>query len=293
MVLGMIRRAVQLLGVLWVLAAGHAQAELRLFLTGKDAQELRELQSLLQQSLGSGVTFVEGGPEDRADLIVSVGAEGLQALRDRRPPVLLLAPSPSDAVLGKTDSAIYWSPSLSAQLALTRYLLPATNRIGMLVSNDPDDQSWIRSFRQYAATQSVDVRIMEADPARLARQVAELATTCDVLLAQPDLRLYNRDSIRLVLLAAYRQNRVLIGPGPAFVRAGALASLYAPPARIAEAVAQAVRAFERNGRLPPPARLKHFSVSLNAQVARSLGLTVPAAAELERMLPFEELPTWP
>jgi putative ABC transport system substrate-binding protein len=45
--------------------------------------------------------------------------------------------------------------------------------------------------------------------------------------------------------------------------------------------------------LPPPYRLKQFNVSLNVQVARSLGLTVPAVTELERLLRFEELPTWP
>lgn len=278
---------------LCLLLACRAQAELKLFLKGTDPREISELQSLLVKDVGEELALTAVDSLEKADLAIIIGADVLRSLPEKRPPVLLLDPTPSSVPLQKSDGAVYWSPSLAAQLSLTRYLLPATNRIGMLVGNRSEDQSWLRVFKQYAAAQSIDVRIVEADPARLARQIAELATHCDVLLAQPDVTIYNRDTIRLILLAAYRQNRVLIGPGPAFVRAGSLASLYAPPARIAEAVAQSLRYFSRNERLPAPYRLKQFSVSLNAQVARSLGLTVPAVNELERLLRFEELPTWP
>jgi ABC-type uncharacterized transport system substrate-binding protein len=192
----------------------------------------------------------------------------------------------------KQDSALYWSPSLSAQLALIRAVLPATNRVGMLVSNG-EDASWLRIFKQYAAEQSIEVRFQTIDKARIARQVSELAASTDVLLAQPDTDIYNRETIRFILLAAYRQNKVLIGPSPAFVNAGALATLYAPSNVVAEEVAQKIRHFIKNNKLPPSSRVKNLSVSLNAQVAKSLGLAVPAMNELERLLRLEELPTWP
>ncbi|RZU47535.1 ABC transporter substrate binding protein [Fluviicoccus keumensis] len=225
-------------------------------------------------------------------LLVVLSGEAFRRLPESRPPALLLTPSPSNTQLQKQDGALYWAPSLAAQLALIRYLLPGTNRIGMLVSN-PEDASWIRTFRQYASEQSIDVRYLMADKSRLARQVAELAAGSDVLLAQPDPDIYNRDSIRLVLLAAYRQNKVFVGPSPAFVQAGSLATLYAPTTAIAEGIASQVHHFIRNGKLPAPSRVRQLSVSLNAQVAKAMGLTIPSAKELERLIRFEELPTWP
>lgn len=255
--------------------------------------EARELVRQLKDLLGDETELaVSTTIQPDAALLVALGPDSFRNLPDKRPPVLLLAASPSGTPLQKQDGALYWAPSLAAQLALIRYLMPATNRIGMLVST-PEDTSWVRVFQQYAAQQSIDVRFLQADRPRLARQVAELASTTDVLLAQPDPDIYNRDSIRLALLAAYRQNKVFIGPSPAFVQAGALATLYAPTPAIAEAVAQQIQHFHRHGKLPPGARIRKLSVSLNAQVAKSLGLNVPAASELERLLRFEELPTWP
>lgn len=255
--------------------------------------EALELVRVLGELMKDEVNLVTAAAvQPDADLLLVLSSETFRRLPDSRPPVLLLAPSPSNTQLQKQDSALYWAPSLAAQLALIRYILPATNRIGMLVSN-PEDASWVRVFRQYAAEQSIDVRYLMTDKSRLARQVAELAASTDVLLAQPDPEIYNRDSIRLVLLAAYRQNRVFIGPSPAFVQAGALATLYAPTTVVAEGVASQIRHFARNGKLPAPFRVRQLSVSINAQVGKAMGLTIPAAKELERLVRFEELPTWP
>lgn len=270
-----------------------ARAALHVQVMGGGAEETTEFISGLQSYLGADLVIVPGeAPSPNAEAVVLLGVDGYRKLPEKHPPAILLAPSGNGLELMRGDTAVYWSPSLSAQLALIRYLLPATNRVGMLVNN-ADDMAWAKAFRQYAAGQSVEVRIQQADRLRITRQVAELAASCDVLLAQPDPDLYNRDTIRLVLLAAYRQNRVFIGPSPAFVRAGALATLYAPTPAIVEAVGQKLRTLEKTGKLPPPNRLRNLSVSLNPQVARALGLSVPATDELERLLHFEELPTWP
>lgn len=272
---------------------GPAYALIRVYVVGGGAEESAEFVNSLQAYLRDEGAVTSGDPPATPpDALVVLGTEAYRKLPDKHPPAVLLAPSGNGLELAKGDSAVYWSPSLSAQLALIRYLLPATNRVGMLVNN-PDDMAWAKAFRQYAADQSVDIRILQADRQRLARQVADLAASCDVLLAQPDPELYNRDTIRLVLLAAYRQNRVFVGPSPAFVRAGALATLYAPTPAIAEAVGQKLLALGKSGRLSPPTRIRNLSVSLNPQVSRALGLAVPAINELERLLHFEELPAWP
>ena len=255
--------------------------------------ESAELASYLTKTFKDEAVVSTGETAGDCDLLIVMTNDALKNLPASHPPALYILPQPGAFDIQKQDSALYWTPSLSAQLALIRAMLPATNRIGMLVSAANDDSSWLRVFKQYAAEQAIEVRVQQVDKNRIARQVSELAASTDVLLAQPDTDIYNRDTIRFILLAAYRQNKVLIGPSPAFVNAGALATLYAPNTVIAEEIAQKVRYFLKNNKLPPASRIRNLSVSLNPQVAKSLGLSVPAMNELERLLHVEELPTWP
>lgn len=269
-------------------------AETTVQILSSRAGDSAELLAYLSKTFKNDITLIadEQTVSTTADLLIVLNNENPN-LPAVHPPTLFVLPQPSTRELQKQDSALYWTPSLAAQLALIRAMLPATNRVGMLVSNNNEDASWLRVFKQYAAEQSIDVRFQTVDKARIARQVSELAASTDVLLAQPDIEIYNRDTIRFILLAAYRQNKVLVGPSPAFINAGALATLYAPTSVIAEEVAQKIRYFHKNNKLPPTSRVKNFSVSLNPQVAKSLGLAVPAMNELERLLRLEELPTWP
>lgn len=275
---------------LWIIPV---YAEVNVQLLTAPTTESAQLVTFLTKTFNDDVVITTGETVfDKTNLLIVLNGEAVKSLPATHPPTLFVLPQPSSIELQKQDGALYWTPSLAAQLALIRAILPATNRIGMLVSNN-DDMSWLRVFKQYAAEQSIEVRFQTVDKARIARQVSELAATTDVLLAQPDTDIYNRETIRFILLAAYRQNKVLIGPSPAFVNAGALATLYAPSSLVAEEVAQKIRYFLKNNKLPPASRIKSLNVSLNPQVAKSLGLSVPTTTELERLLHLEELPTWP
>ena len=275
---------------LWIIPV---YAEVNVQLLTAPTTESAQLVTFLTKTFKDDVAITTGETVlDNTNLLIVLNGEAVKSLPTTHPPTLFVLPQPSSIELQKQDSALYWTPSLAAQLALIRAILPATNRIGMLVGHN-DDMSWLRVFKQYAAEQSIEVRFQTVDKARIARQVSELAATTDVLLAQPDTDIYNRETIRFILLAAYRQNKVLIGPSPAFVNAGALATLYAPSSLVAEEVAQKIRYFLKNNKLPPASRIKSLNVSLNPQVAKSLGLSVPTTTELERLLHLEELPTWP
>lgn len=276
---------------LWIMPV---YAEVNVQLLTPPTAESAQLSTFLSKNLPDSdvVITTHEKVSEKTDILIVMSNDMVKSLPANHPPTLFVLAQPSTIEMQKQDSALYWSPSLSAQLALIRAVLPATNRVGMLVSNG-EDASWLRVFKQYAAEQSIEVRFQIIDKTRIARQVSELAASTDVLLAQPDTDIYNRETIRFILLAAYRQNKVLIGPSPAFVNAGALATLYAPSHVVAEEVAQKIQYFIKNNKLPPASRVKNLSVSLNAQVAKSLGLAVPAMNELERLLRLEELPTWP
>jgi putative ABC transport system substrate-binding protein len=227
-----------------------------------------------------------------ADLLIVLNKEYLETLPKTRPPTLFVLPQPVAIELNKEDSALYWTPSLAMQLALIKAILPAVNRIGMLVG-DSEDLSWLRIFRQYAKEQNIDVIIQQVDKGRIGRQVSELAISTDVLLAQPDSTIYNRETIRFILLAAYRQNKALIGPSLAFVNAGALATLYSLPDSINHEIVQRIHYFLAQKKLPSTGRIKKMEIGLNEQVAKSLGLAFLSIPTLKEKISVEEVPIWP
>lgn len=181
-----------------------AYAENTIQILSSHAGEPAELLSYLNKTFkGEAIIIADETVNEKADLLVVLNNDN-PTLPTAHPPVLYVLPQPSTRELQKQDSALYWTPSLAAQLALIRVMLPATNRVGMLVSNNNEDIAWLRSFKQYAAEQSIEVRFQTVDKSRIARQVSELAAATDVLLAQPDTDIYNRETIRFILLAAYR-----------------------------------------------------------------------------------------
>lgn len=258
------------------------------------AGDTAELSQYLQKNINDDVIISVNHQIDlKADLIIVLNESVIEKLPSERPPILFVLPQPLAIELQKKDSALYWTPSLAMQLALIKAILPATNRVGMLVSANNEDQSWLRTFKQYAAEKGIEVFMQTLDKTRIGRQVSDLAVSTDVLLAQPDSSIYNRETIRFILLAAYRQNKALIGPSLAFVNAGSLATLYASSSTINQEILQRVQYFLKQKKLPHAGRIKNMEFSINQQVAKSLGLKIPSTEELQTKVRLEELPIWP
>ncbi len=97
----------------------------------------------------------------------------------------------------------------------------------------------------------------------------------DFLLAAPDDAIYNPRTIKHILLTAYRRNKIVIGPSQAYVKAGALASSYAPFADMATKGADYLQTYFETGKFPAPTYLSNYRVEINEQVARSMNIPVP------------------
>jgi ABC-type uncharacterized transport system substrate-binding protein len=224
-----------------------------------------------------------------ADVVVALHEGVLAAARSTGKPVLVLLPDPGVALHGN-ETAVYWAPTLTGQLQLALQILPGLHRVGVLAgANEPGR---FKALQDYAEAHDVAVTVRVTSPEFLVRRVADLAAVNDVLIVPVD-ALFNRDTIKPVLLAAYRQNRGIIGPTPAFVHAGALATLAPTPQGLAAAVAERLRAWARDHRWPPPARISRFEVVTNPQVARALGLHLPDDEALLRALHAEDSTPWP
>ena len=98
-----------------------------------------------------------------------------------------------------------------------------------------------------------------------------------VLLAVPDTLIFNTHSVKNILLTAYRHRTPVIGYSDSFVQAGAIAAVFTPPEIVSDRAIEIVNGFfENNWQFNAKSyHVDGFAVSLNEQVAASLGLELP------------------
>jgi ABC-type uncharacterized transport system substrate-binding protein len=97
--------------------------------------------------------------------------------------------------------------------------------------------------------------------------------------------------VRNLLLTSFRARVPVVGFSSAYARAGAVMSLYSSPDQIARQAADAVNQWMRDRNWPHPQHPRHFTVSVNAHVARSLGLKMDDGDVLrDRLIRQEQMP---
>ncbi len=171
-------------------------------------------------------------------------------------------------------SAIYFDVPLILQALTGKAILPHANKIALLAT--PDTVHLYEHLIDQLPDFGMDARVFVVDNSeQLIPTLVRALTYGDFLLAGPDSAIYNPRTIKHLLLTAYRRNRIVIGPSQAYVKAGALASKYAPYPQMAEMAAQYLIQHLTSGRFPTAAYPTEFGVELNLQVARSLNIPLP------------------
>lgn len=245
---------------------------------------------LLQNQLGSRVkvrTYTEAFSLSHPDLlVVALGSNALSQVQQQspRPATLALMVDENQvaAYLGRertTLSAIYHNPPLIRQALLGKLILPQGNQVALLVQ--AGEEARYDPLLEELARFELEARVfpVQGEDALIAT-LARALSFGDFLLAVPDSAIYNARTIKHILLTAYRRNRIVIGPGRAFVRAGVLASSYTSLETVTAIAAERVRQFLDDGSLAPPGHPERFEIDVNRQVARSLNIPVPDTDEL-------------
>lgn len=234
-------------------------------------------------------------------LIVTLGANAFRGMVERikREPVLagipilaaLLPQASYEALAPKAPfltSAVFIDQPAERYLDLLRIALPERHRVGILFGpgsaalqpalNKAAMGSGTHLVQQPPLTERDDIY------PTLSRILAE----ADVLLSLPDSHIFNAGSLRNILIASYRQRVPMVAFSEAYVKAGATLALYTSPAQAASQTAAAIRRYYATRNLPPPQLSAEFSVAVNADVARSLGLTMETAERLALALRRKE-----
>jgi ABC-type uncharacterized transport system substrate-binding protein len=232
-------------------------------------------------------------------LIVTIGAAATRSVlehADLRTPVLAtLIPRVTFEALqrtarsphGRRAAAVFLDQPLGRQFDLLRVALPQARRVGAITGAesgiDPERLRATAEARQFMLSVESVERETELYPA-----LERVLTGADAFLAVPDAKVVNSATAQNVLLTSFRFRVPVIGYSAAYVRAGALLAVYSSPAQIGTEAGALARAAVRGAALPAPKHPRYFSVAVNRQVARSLGLSVDDDAVLrDRLLQIE------
>ncbi len=232
-----------------------------------------------------------------ARLVVAVGVEAadtLTALPEQPPVLAILVPRawylkagharPATASRRKL-STIYLDQPFERQARLIRLALPDVRRVGVLLS--VEQSSVVNELDDALRAQGLSLVHATLTPnERLITPLETVLSEADLLLALPDPLVFNRNTAQSLFLTSYRYRDPVLGYSRSLTRAGALLSLHSSPAQIGRQAAEWIdRAIQGAAvLLPPPAYPSYFSISVNDQVARSLGFALPSATELETRL---------
>ena len=232
-----------------------------------------------------------------ARLAVAVGvraAESLAALPNRPPVLAVLVPQSWFVKTGRARlseggrrsvSAIYLDQPFDRQVQLIRQAFPEVRRVGVVLS--VEQGGMLDELDEVLRAQRLSlVRQTVTADERLIGPLEHVLSEAELLLAVPDPLVFNRNTAQSLFLTSYRYHAPVLGYSRSLTRAGALLSLHSSPAQIGRQTAEWVNSAIQGSavRLPAPAHPAYFSISINEQVARSLGFVLPPEAELEKRL---------
>ncbi|MDP1611077.1 MAG: ABC transporter substrate binding protein [Sulfuritalea sp.] len=228
------------------------------------------------------------GAAPKPQWIVGVGTaaqRGMQELfaRDTPPPLLsVLVPrlafermaDPARLRAGSL-SAVFLDQPPSRQLELIRLALPGVRTIGMLVG--AESKGHLAGLEKAARERGLELVVAPVAQGGLFDALQSVLPDVGVLLALPDPSVFNSQTAANILTAAYRRQVPLVGFSPAYVKAGALLALYSTPAQVGARGGEVLRQALAGKVLPSPQWPREFVVSVNQDVARSLGFALDEA----------------
>ena len=106
------------------------------------------------------------------------------------------------------------------------------------------------------------------------------------LLAITDPLIYNKHTVKNILLTAYRHRKPVIGYSDSFVQAGAIAAIYTSPETVGDKAAEIISGFfDNNWQFDNNIySTRDFSISTNTQVATSLDIVLPSEESIRKSI---------
>lgn len=248
--------------------------------------------SELVQSVNQSQSF------PKADLVISVGSvagETVSSFNDQTPVLFtLITKSTYDTFLARFGSnfsserqfsAIFVNIPVEQHLAFIVAAMPGVSNVGIAITESNKVADEIRKIKgnYYGLNLSV---LTVANKKEFYDKLPGLLKKADIILSLPDTELYDKQTIRHLLISAYRQKKAIVGYSSAYVKAGALMALFATTDNIGKQVAYTVLdAFKGSKMVLPAYEYPAYStIEINYWVAQSLGIPVNSREEVMKKM---------
>jgi len=221
------------------------------------------------------------------DYVISVGrsAAGHFNYANHKRSLAVLITSPQCEKLN-IQTCIFVEPPLERQLRLANLVLPGNKKIGFLASNRQQAKKMLSEFSD---TQKNMLKIIALDEYENINQALFHALkNTRFLLGSYDNKIYNANNIKNILITSYRQQKVLIGPSRAYLKAGSFATTFSDLSHVAKRIIDVVEHHRVTARWLKAGYNPYYRILFNQQVARSLNIRVTNDSLLEQRMREEE-----
>lgn len=190
----------------------------------------------------------------------------------------------------KNHSSLYINQPLSRYITLAESLHTKKEKIGYIVaSNNNALIANIKNHDKFSDRKSVVATVKNKK--EVLRKLKSLIKEVDVLIALPDPLVYNRSTIKGVLLTTYRKKIPLIGFSNSYTKAGAAASLFTTPKQFSKQLIEVIKKWLNNKKIPKPSHPKYFDITVNQSVARTLSIDLPNTEDIKQRIKKQESTT--
>lgn len=232
------------------------------------------------------------------DMVITLGSLAAKQVRDSniQPPVLNLLITEGTLKALKLSrnntskqTALILNQPLNRQFSFIRHLLGTNIRIGSLLG--PYSSMFKNEILRSAKQSGFRINIVTTTHEdQLIPSLNKLIENNDMILAIPDPVIFNRKSIRGILLLTYRNDTPIIGFSKSYVTAGALAAIYSEPEQISRQASEIINYYFQHNRYKKTIyQPKYFSVITNNKVAKALGIKLKNKAELIDAIERDEM----
>lgn len=267
----------KILVTVWLLLPAFLCAEDIVLMANNMSPLLLNLKSKLeQQSQDFTVTIVT---QDRpstfpnSSYIVSVGSHSVNPLfREKAKGVISILVTEKQNRGISNQSAIYVEPPFERQLRLTQEVFP-NSKIGVLVADQKQKELIEKALTPLQSPLLNVVKLTDSNNLNVA--LFDVLKDSDVLLGVYDKRIYNSENIKNILITSYRQQKVLVGPSKAYLKAGSFISTYSNLSHIAERLTDIISIYDSEGRWLDEGYNPYYEIVLNSQVGNSLNILLP------------------
>jgi ABC-type uncharacterized transport system substrate-binding protein len=270
--------------------AGYSSAEPRnhiVIITSSSSSYQQQTARIIQQQLEAANTItMRLSPEDIASssnnnktLYVAIGDRAIKKLHefDNNAFVLRLASRQIPGIkYSSAQSDFITAQPTCKNVQLIKALNPEWDTVGVLASNNSLDVA--AELTRCAIRLNINLQVYAiADDTDLLKTLETAVDNNKVLLAVTDPLIYNSNTVKNILLTAYRYRKPVIGYSESFVKAGAVAAVYTSAEYTAHTAARLISDFLKNNWQFDKNIYKadDFSLSVNRQVAESMEIPLP------------------